>query len=51
MKIPISAKIPGLRPAPFAKGGYWGISQRWSPPLRVIFMRGVVPIGTRVTLW
>jgi hypothetical protein len=47
MKIPISAKIPRpYGPPPLQKGRYWGISRRWSRLLRLIFMRGVVPIGT-----
>ena len=37
---------PVLRPAPFAKGAIGGFLRRWSRPLRLIFMRGVVPIGT-----
>jgi len=43
IKIPISA---GPTARPFAKGGYRGISRRCSRPLRLIFMRGVVSIGT-----
>jgi hypothetical protein len=39
MKIPISAKIP-------RSYGYWQISSALVPTLRLIFMRGVVPIGT-----
>jgi hypothetical protein len=37
---------PVLRPGPFAKGAIGGFLPRWSRPLRLIFMRGVVPIGT-----
>jgi hypothetical protein len=47
MKMPIGDENPPvLRPAPFAKGGHWGIYRRCSEPLRLILMRRFVPTGT-----
>ena len=47
MKIPISGKIPrSYGPPPLQKGAIEGFLGVGPDPLRLIFMRGVVPIGT-----